>query len=510
MKKILCHALLLLAAITSLQALDSPYFTGYAGFLGNFTVAPNDYRKPDKEGDTFAEQIGKTFADPQLFAQGYFGGQLQFKDLLMLHGDFCVDTKDILGKKMQDTTGQWNSTFRIQETSAVLKLRTSSVSHYIAAFYGEYEPIGSDVFLQRQFGIDPIRSDLTSSFTSLNGTSINSNYGGGLSYVLRLPMPIAAGLYLYKDQRDNYDSVYESWENPSTYYSWRDNNLDIKKETKKNTSRRDAYNADLRVAGAFENITFDFRAGAAITSDSRDGSLDSGFMKMDYLSIKAGMNILAGKPTSTFNVLLQTGFSDLIVDPGHVKTPRTKKTAKGELVENNSVLNWNNAAHNFYFLLEPRINLKQAKFSATLFNIPYSQAEKMFYLNNYNGGSQHRNEQYINTNIKNYVNPCGIDLHASTDMFRLGDMNFTTGMHLTFSMGGQTLQDLYRDTNAETPKDNNNKHYWNKTVFATPYVKIPVHGGEIFAATTVSSQIFNKQDNWPSAINVKIGFKINF
>ena len=485
--------MLLLAAVSSLQAFDSPYLTGYAGLLGNFTVAPNDYRKPDKEADTFSEQIGKTFDNPQLFAQGYFGGQMQFKDTLMLHGDFCIDTKDILGKKLFGDTGRWNSTFKIQETSAVLKLRTSSVSHYLSAFYGEYEPIGSDVFLQRQFGIAPIRSDLTSSFCSLNGTSINSNYGGGFSYVLRMPMPIAAGLYIYKDQRDNYDKIYESWENSSSL-----------------EGRRDAYNADFRIAGAFEQITFDFRAGAALPNDSSDGSLDRGFLKMDYLSLKAGLNILAGKPTSIFNVLLQTGFSDLIVDPGHVKTPRVKKTAKGELVENNSALNWNNAAQNFYFLLEPRLNLPQAKFSATLFNIPYSQAEKMFYLNNYNGGSQHRNEGYVNNNIREYVNPCGIDLHASTDMFRLGDMNFTTGMHLTFSVGGQTLQDLYRDSTAELPKERNHKHYWNKTVFATPYVKIPVHGGEVFAATTVSSQIFNKQDNWPSAINVKIGFKIHF
>lgn len=525
MKKISCHLALLLAALTSLHALECPYFTGYAGFLGNITFAPNSYRKPDKEEDTFAEQIDNTFKDPQLFVQGYFGGQLQFKDFLILRGEFGVDSNvynplqpysyvssgkenektytpgpkkyDILGTSILDDPSSVNSIFRINEASAVLKLQSSSATHYLSAFLGEYEPIGSDVFLQRQFGIAPIRSDLTSSYSSLNGTSMNDSYGAGLSYVLHLSSPIAAGIYLYKDRREIQDSVYWSWKNDPC-----DRLANL---------RQDALNADFRVAGAFDNLTFDFRAGVSLPEDSTDGSLDNGFMNMNYLSLKAGMSVLAGKPTSMFNVLFQAGFSDLLLDPGYVKTPRWKEK-HDELVENKSILNWNNAAENFYFLLEPRLNLRNAQFSVTAFNIPYSQANKMFYLNNYNGGVNHRddymNEKRKNCYVRPYLNPCGIDLHASTNCLQLGDMNLTTGVHLTLSMGGQTFMDLYRDSKSDSKEGN--KHYWNKTAFLTPYAKLPVHGGEVFAAATVSTHIFDKQDNWPSSISVKVGFKINF
>lgn len=514
MKKILSHAVLLLTAITYLHAFETPYFTGYTGFLGNLTSTPNSYRKPDKEEDTFSEQIEKTFADPQLFAQGYFGGQLQFKDFLILRGEFGVDSnlynpldtnpympkrKDnsIIGKNAFDKPFLSNSIFQINEASAVVKLQTSTAAHYLSLFYGEYEPIGSDVFLQRQFGIAPIRSDLTSSYGSLNGTSINESYGAGFSYVLHLSSPIAAGIYLYKDRHEKNDDLYRSWKNDPS------ERLKI--------SRQEAYNADFRVAGAFDYVTFDFRGGLSLPEDSTDGSLDSGFMNMNYLSLKAGLSVLAGKPTSTFNVLLQTGFSDLLLDPGYVKTPKWKETDDG-LVENKSILNWNNAAENFYFLLEPRLNLRNAKFSVTAFNIPYAQANKMFYLNNYNGGVNYRddymNENRRNCHVRPYLNPCGIDLHAATDLLQVGDKNLTTGVHLTLSMGGQTFMDLYRDSKSD--KNEGNTHYWNKTVFVTPYAKLPVHGGEVFAAATVSSHIFDKQDNWPSSVSVKVGFKINF
>ncbi len=544
MKKILSHAVLLLTAITYLHAFETPYFTGYTGFLGNLTSTPNSYRKPDKEEDTFSEQIEETFADPQLFAQGYFGGQLQFKDFLILRGEFGVDSnlynpldtnpympkikdnetrymtrakeQSIIGKNILDKPSSLNSIFQVNEASAVVKLQTSTVTHYLSLFYGEYEPIGSDVFLQRQFGIGPIRSDLTSSFSSLNGTSINESYGAGFSYVLRLASPIAAGIYLYKDRNEMEEGTYRTWDDKEKRWTYNSKNIykswQVDPADKiSNPRQQEAFNADFRVAGAFDYLTFDFRTGLALPEDTSEGSVENGFMNINYLSLKAGVSVLAGKPTSMFNVLLQTGFSDLLLDPGYVKTPKWKETEDG-LVKNKSVLNWNNAAENFYFLLEPRLNLRQAKFSVTAFNIPYSQANKMFYLNNYNGGVNHRddymNEKRRNSYVRPYLNPCGIDFHAATDFLQLGDKNLTTGVHVTLSMGGQTFMDLYRDSKSDGKEGN--KHYWNKTAFITPYAKLPVHGGEVFAAATVSTHIFDKQDNWPSSVSVKVGFKINF
>lgn len=448
-KRILCHIVLLSAIFSNLPALDTPGFKGFAGFLGSLSVAPNGYYQLDTDDYSFSEKVKKTFDDPLFSAQGYFGGQLQFQDTLILRGEFSVNAPDIWGKRILEKPAGKNSTFQVQEASGVFKFQTASLTHYLSLFYGEYEPIGSDVFLRRQFGIAPIQSDLTSTFISMNGASINDSYGAGLSYIARssdYQRPLAAGFYLYRE-----------WD-----------------------GQQEATSADFRMGGAFNYVTFDFRTG--ISLPDKDDSILAG----DYVSLKAGVSVLGGKPTSVFNVLLQTGFSDLIMDPQH--------KISDDLIYKKS------AAHSFYFLFEPRVNLRQAKFSVTAFNIPYSQAQKMFFLNNYNSG---REEHQIH-NWQRRVNPCGIDLHASTNVLHVGQSKLTTGMHVTISMGGQTVQDLY------DYKDINEKNPWKKTVFVSPYAKLPVHGGEAYAAATVSSHIFNQEDNWPSCVSVKVGFKINF
>ncbi len=454
MKIKICQLTLLAVFLTSTQTFASPAFKGFAGFLGNFTIAPNGYYKFDTNEDTFSEQIKNTFENPVLSTQGYFGGQIQFQDTLILRAEFSVFAKDIFGKSIVEspfktTSSRMNSLFQIQEASAVYKLQTNSLTHFFSAFFGEYEPIGSDVFLQRQFGIAPIHSDLTSTFSSLNGISINESYGAGIAYIARsgnFQRPLAAGIYIFRD--------------------WDGNN--------------GATNADFRIGGAFNYVTFDFRTGFALPDKTDD---DESFPS-DYARFNAGVSILGGKQTSIFNVLLQTGFSNLILDPRH-------KISKETIYKH-----W--AADSFYFLLEPRVNLRQAKFSLTAFNIPYSQASKMFFLNNYNGGRTDPKGR----DSRNFVNPCGIDLHASTSLLRLGDKNLTTGLHVTISMGGQTIQDMYYDRENTNP--------WKKTVFVSPYAKLPLQGGEVYAATTISSHIFNQEDNWPSCVSVKVGFKINF
>ncbi len=454
MKKKTCHVVLLCTLFASLQVFASPEFKGFAGFLGNLTVAPNGYYKFDTEEDSFSEQIKKTFDNPILSAQGYFGGQVQFQDSLILRVEFSVFAKDIFGKSILESpflkkNTRTNSLFQIQEASAVYKLQTNSLTHFLSAFYGEYEPIGSDVFLQRQFGIAPIHSDLTYTFNSLNGISINERYGGGISYIARsnnVQRPLAAGIYLFRD--------------------W--------------NGYRGATNADFRIGGAFDYVTFDLRTGFSLPDKADEDESNS----IDYVTFNAGFSMLGGKQTSIFNVLLQAGFSDLVLDPLH-------KTSNETIYKN-----W--AAESFYFLFEPRVNLRKAKFSVTAFNIPYSQASKMFFLNNYNGGRKDPQGK----DSRNFVNPCGIDLHASTNSLRLGDNELTTGLHVTISMGGQTVQDMYYDRENENP--------WKKTVFVSPYAKLPLRGGEVYAATTISSHIFNKEDNWPSCVSVKVGFKINF
>lgn len=479
MRKLVCHVVLLSATLTCLQALTTPGFKGFAGFLGSFSVRPNNYYLLDTDDYSTSEKIQKTFEDPMLSAQGYFGGQLQFQDTLILRGEFSVDAPDIWGKSLFEKPARKNSTFQIQEASAVCKLQSDPLTHYLSLFYGEYEPIGSDVFLQRQFGIAPIRSDLTSSFNSVNGIAIDESYGGGISYIARssnLERPLAAGFYLYRERKD--------WEWKDLY--WREKN-DFWEDlywTRSRTTRtpNGVTGADFRIGGAFDYLTFDLRAGISLHDD------DGAILGRDFVGFKAGLSLLAGKPTSVFNIFLQTGFTDLIMDPQHLISDDTvyKKLA----------------ADSFYFLFEPRINLRQAKFSVTAFNIPYSQASKMFFLNNYNSGRK----ELQTYSWQRRVNPCGIDFHASTNLIHLGETTLTTGMHVTLSMGGQTLHEMYREKEEERNSDNP----WKKTVFISPYAKLPVHGGEVYAAASISSHIFSQEDNWPSCVSVKVGFKINF
>ncbi len=396
-------------------SLDTPYFKGYAGFIGDFTS------DEDHNG-----------LDPQLFAQGYFAGQLHFSDKFIIRSEFFIQTDDIFAGDILKAPEGTDSIFKVQEVSAVYTLRTGSVKHYLAGFYGEYEPIGSDVFLQRQFGIKPITSKITESYHGINGASINHMYGAGVSYVLHLPSNIAGGIYMYKDWDDYYDQR--------------------------------SFNTDLRIGGTFPLVTFDTSFGFTLPHSSTKGSMKDEFLVIRYMTLQSGLNLLIGNPSGVANLFLQGGFSNLIVDPNAKKT-----------------WNFESAAENLYFLIEPRINLRQAKFSLTFFNIPYERLYNMLYIRE----------------------PCGIDLCAETDCIRIGSTNLTIGVHGTFTIDCKTIKDLYDDKNHASS--------WKKNFDITQYASLPVYGGSINASiTTRMTDLCKFKDNWPSAFQIRIGFRSQF
>ncbi|MCR5763648.1 MAG: hypothetical protein K6G00_09745 [Treponema sp.] len=415
MKKYISSIIIVISfTIISISALESPYFTGYAGFSGNFTS--------DSNADKF---------DPAFYSASYFGGQINFFDTLIFRSEFSIETGNIFAGNIFESTERSPSFFKLQEVSATYKFNTSSLKHYISIFYGEYEPIGSDIFLQRQFGITKISSHLTETWQGINGGSINHFYGGGISYAVRLEQPIAFGTYLYKNHNDYYN--------------------------------QDSINMDLRIAGAFPMLTFDASSGISLSSGSTEGTLDEYALIIREASFHGGFNFLIGNSSELISIYSQAGFSNLIFAPGKDNHRDDTEQALDEL----------------YFLIEPRVNLRQLSFALTFFNIPYSKLQSGAY-------------EYIH-------NPMGISATVSTNYFHLGDLNYTMGMHATLTLSDRPIKSAINDG------------IWKRNFYISPYANFPLFGGELSSSLTINcTQLFKFNKNWFSSVDYRLGFRSQF
>ena len=116
-------------------------FSGYAGGKLNYAANP-------EETESF---------DPDLKLQAFFAGQFNFSQNLWSHQEFTINTGDLLSESIFHATP---SGFQIDELSLILRGNMYSSANYFSAFMGTYDPIGSDLFLQRYFNIKPIGSKL--------------------------------------------------------------------------------------------------------------------------------------------------------------------------------------------------------------------------------------------------------------------------------------------------------------------------------------------------------------
>ncbi len=344
MKRSTCLFLAFFLMAKCAFAFDSLYFRGYAGFLGDFTSNP-----------------AKDSLDLQLFPRGYFAGQLDVGDRLFIRSEFLVQSSSanpstnlFSGDFFESPKGE-NANFRIQELSATYRLNGGGATHYFSGFYGEYEPIGSDIFLQRYLGTNKITSELTESWIGLNGVSINKFYGGGLSYTLRFDAPVAAGVSFYKD-------FYQEQER--------------------------AYNLDIRLAGIFSFLTFDASAGLEIPKSSRKVHEKKYILAVQYLVLHAGLNMLVGLPSDTATLFIQGGFSDLLIDPDADKT-----------------VDLEDIAESFSLLLEPRISLRQVKLAFSAFSLnPENLSTGMYiYLQDALGFDIHISTNYFHLGSTNFT-----------------------------------------------------------------------------------------------------------
>lgn len=260
--------------------------------------------------------------DPGLKIQSFFSGQLNFSQNIILNAEFSLATDDLIENSIFKEAP---ASFKIDELSLIFRKQFYSATSYLSAFMGTYEPIGSDIFLRRQFSIQPIASKITESWLGLSGSIIYPMFGAGGSEVIRFnSVPLATGIYVYV-----------------------------------NHELEDSYvlNTDLRFAGNFRWFTFDVAAGLGMPMNT--SSSDSAFIIVNTLYWKAGANLLIGNAKTT-SLFIQAGFSEMSFK---------KKNNKWELNEDTA-----------YFLFEPRLKTKRFQAHLTLFSMPQETVDNFIFI----------------------------------------------------------------------------------------------------------------------------------
>ena len=307
MKKINKTVLLMAAVLFfGTRAYSQTAFSGYSGGKLN-------YSSNEQSGDEY---------DPDLSLQAFFQGQFNFSQNIWGHLEFSIDTKDILSKELFHKTDAW---FKIDEISLIYKSKGESDANYLSLFMGTYDPIGSDIFLQRYFGIQPIASKITESWLGLAGSVLYPHFGIGIADVKRfMSAPIAIGGYVYINHEDIRDYV---------------------------------LNADARFACVYRYFSFDIAGGLGIPLANNSQGQES-IATINKLYWHAGTTMLIGNNYT----------QSLFIQAGLFNVPFTKRN--GTEVSPDDI----------YLLFEPRILLDMAHVNLTIFSLPQDTVDQLMFV----------------------------------------------------------------------------------------------------------------------------------
>lgn len=314
LKKIVCAAAALVLAAFSVTALDRPFFNGYTGFSAGVHNSQDE-----------------THFKPECFGESFFTGQIDFGGRLFLRGGFYVYGDDIF-KYDSISFEERNARFRMEECSATLKLSSAGASHYLNAYYGNFEPAGSDLFLQRQFGIKPVSSSFTDSYRGLAGISYYPMYAKGASYTFRPEGSFAFGISCYQN------------------------------EASSGSTKKDALNLDVRIASLLGITAADFCAGLALPEDEDD---DKYIFAVKEIQIHGGLTFLAGNK-NTSSLLIKAGINALRL---HKKEDDTEEST-------DKIDKWRDV----YAFVEARAAGKYISIDTSGFFFPRETAQDMVFL----------------------------------------------------------------------------------------------------------------------------------
>lgn len=352
----------ILIAFVFLGALNAQTaFSGYSGGKLNYSANPEN----------------TTSFDPELKLQAFFQGQFNLSSNVWSRLEFSIDTKDFLGTELFHTTP---ADFKIDELSLIFKSQIETSANYFSIFMGTYDPIGSDVFLQRYFGIQPISSKITESWLGLSGSILYPHFGIGIADVKRLmSAPVAVGGYLYFNHEDN------------KYY---------------------VLNGDFRFACVYRYFTLDIAGGAgAPISDAKQSN--TAIASVDKVYWHGGTTMLLGNNYT----------QSLFIQAGLFNVPFTKQT--GTQVSPDDI----------YLLFEPRFIIDETHMNLTAYSIPKNTVDQLMfvddtlglnlniYTDNFSAGSQHFK---IGTNFSwSFTDKDFLDVLKPMDLIKSKKYNIT-------------------------------------------------------------------------------------
>lgn len=416
-----------LFSILSIPLFADVTFSGFAGAKGDFGSS-----KTDK-------------FDPALEMQSFFSGQFSLSENVIAHTEFSLQTENLIDNSLFSRTP---ASFKIDELSIIFRRQLLDATNYLSAFAGTYEPIGSDTFLRRQFGIQPIASRMTESWLGLSGSVIYPTFGVGGSDVVHFnAQPIALGVYIYV-----------------------------------NHELEDCYslNTDLRFAGVYRFFAFDLAGG--IGMPLKQNETDNAFIVIDTLYGRAGINMLIGNSYTT-SLFMQAGISEV---------PFSKTDDIAIDIENT------------YLLFEPRFKSKKCQVNITVFSLPQTTVDGFKYINdtdvktfaitNSSGGTRYE-ERFVNLH-----DTLGLNLDIFTDSLYISNKPFEFGINTAWTFPEKTIKDL-----CESP----DKLLDDYHVLVAPYLSTKFYNGEIRGMLQVRVTDF-MDEQIGSAFTFNLGYKTQF
>lgn len=278
------------------------FFNGYSGAIAS--IQPTD----------------------SLSMEAFLAGQFDISGIFQLRTEISIKTDNITEYGFFKDTP---ATFSVEELSLTTRFRTDSTSHFISLFLGEYESIGSDLFLRRQFGIQSITPKITETWQGINGNAIYPFSGLGGAYVTKLEIPLALGAYIYVDDRDEVMSSC----------------------------------IDIRAAGVFRYGAFDFAGGITFPFETQDATGNNVILLIRTVDLHAGFTFIIGE-RYTSSLFIQAGIKKIRMNPNEEKDEKVLKLS------------------DLYFFVEPRYVTKRLNFHFSMFNIPVDMAEDLFFISN--------------------------------------------------------------------------------------------------------------------------------
>lgn len=428
-------AILFCILLFTYTSFSTPYFSGTMGIGGRFQPVPEKF--------------------PDLLMDAYFAGQFDLTSTLMLRTSLSmVTTESVIKESIFQNTP---ALFNLDEVSLTFLGSAGSISHYLGAYIGEYDPVGSDIFLQRQFGIPSFASRLTETICGVSKAKIYDMTGIGGTYTIKFPQNLAFGVNVYYNKAKDW-TTFETVQNDTS-----DDTQEI--------SFAESLNTDFRIATAWRSGAIDFSLGLTmpikkeITFDNDE--IQKVILLIERADMHAGLTAFFGSSNSS-SLLFQAGFTKLIIDPN--------------AAEKEQVLSFEDV----YILIEPRFVSKNLCLSLSLFNMPTATKESLFYIDD----------------------PVGISVSMYTPWLSLSGKKSQFGLMTTLS-SGKDLDNIIEIKDQTDDSVNN----WDTIkedlgLFISPYGIMYLGAGKLNFSLNVNAFDIKDWNSFLQNISFIAGYKV--